>query len=139
MPTVDPANPVPGIADFMESMRVANAYSHNVFIRDSGVPDPTTLLTVREIVPPRRSDRRRTGRGGHARAVAGGGPEDLGSGYSPSPDGDTRIFTAVSLRLIKVSNPSSTRLSRPIFPVMNGLRSIFPDSTSSMVAGWEFT
>lgn len=52
VPTVNPANPVPGIADFMESMRAANAYSHNVFIRDSGVPDPTTLLTVREIAPP---------------------------------------------------------------------------------------
>lgn len=52
VPTVNPANPVPGISDYMDSMRAANAYSHNLFIRDSGVPDPASLVTVQEITPP---------------------------------------------------------------------------------------
>lgn len=51
LPTVHPAGPVPGIAAFMESMRAADAHGHNLFIRDSGVPDPASLLTVREIHP----------------------------------------------------------------------------------------
>lgn len=49
---VNPQNPVPGIVEFMDSMQAANAYSHNLFIRDSGVPDPRTMVSVHEITPP---------------------------------------------------------------------------------------
>ena len=80
------------------------------------------------------------GRGGAAAPPRPRTPESLQPfGYSPLPVGETRIFTAVSLRLMSVSKPSSTSPSRPIRPVMKGLRSIFPDSTSAIVAGWEFT
>src|SRR5664280_284475 len=58
------------------------------------------------------------------------------SGQRPRPDGDTRIFTAVSFRWSSVSNPSSMRFSSAIFPVMKGLRSTFPDCTSLITSGW---
>lgn len=64
---------------------------------------------------------------------------DVRRGYRPAPLGDTRIFTAVSLRWIRVSKPSSMRPSRPILPVMNGEGSTRPSSTSRMVSGWELT
>ncbi len=60
----------------------------------------------------------------------------VGPDHSPRPDGDTRILTAVSLRWIRVSKPSSTRLSRAILPVMNGLRLILPSCTSLITSGW---
>lgn len=49
VPTVAAENPTPGIAALTEHCHQAYAYSHNVFIRDSGIPDVRTLLTIDEI------------------------------------------------------------------------------------------
>lgn len=56
-----------------------------------------------------------------------------------SPQGCTRIFTAVSLWLIRVSSPWSTTSARSMREVMNGLRSTLPSWTSLMVSGWSLT
>jgi metallo-beta-lactamase superfamily protein len=51
-PTVAPANPTPGTAELTERCHEAYAYSSNVFIRDSGIPDIRTLVNVHEIPLP---------------------------------------------------------------------------------------
>jgi hypothetical protein len=56
-----------------------------------------------------------------------------------SRQGWTRIFTAVSLWLIRVSSPWSTTSARSMRAVMNGLRSTLPSWTSLMVSGWSLT
>src|SRR5699024_2726393 len=61
------------------------------------------------------------------------------AGSTPFPDGETRTFTAVSLRWMRVSNPLSIRSSRAMRPVMKRARSILPLSTSSITAGWLLT
>lgn len=109
---------------------------HNQYIGNgprSAPPLPVTRCVpgqgegrARRLPPPRKDTR-------------DGGDRSGSMDQSPFPEGETRILTAVSLRWIRVSKPSSTRPSTPILPVMNGARSIFPDSTSSMVAGCEFT
>lgn len=51
-PTVDAADPTPGTAELTERCHEAYAYSSNVFIRDSGIPDIRTLVNVHEIPLP---------------------------------------------------------------------------------------
>ncbi len=76
----------------------------------------------------------------HVEAANGGcsaGPaEETGlRSQSPLPEGETRIFTAVSLWWIRVLKPSWISPSRPILCVTNGSRSILPEPSSSMTAG----
>ena len=92
----------------------------------------TNLEGIAPRTKPRRRTQHRRGPCSPARPVSAGRQR-------PSPDGEARIFTAVSLRWMRVSNPSSTSPSRPVLPVMNGFRSILPDSSSSIVAGWLLT
>ena len=58
---------------------------------------------------------------------------------SSSRYGCTSTFTAVSLWLMRVSKPCSTRSSSAIRPVMKGLRSTLPSCTILMTAGWSRT
>lgn len=51
-PTIAPADPTPGTAELTERCHEAYAYSSNVFIRDSGIPDIRTLVNVHEISLP---------------------------------------------------------------------------------------
>jgi ribonuclease BN (tRNA processing enzyme) len=51
-PTVNPADPTPGLADLTERAMAAYAYSRNVFMRDSGAKDPRDLLHVTDIAIP---------------------------------------------------------------------------------------
>ncbi|AJE42965.1 hypothetical protein SNOD_25210 [Streptomyces nodosus] len=48
-PVVAPSSPTPGTRALTQNWTDAVAYSNNVFLRDSGITDPTTLLDVREI------------------------------------------------------------------------------------------
>ncbi|WP_405912937.1 MBL fold metallo-hydrolase [Streptomyces sp. NBC_00963] len=51
--TVDPADPTPGLKDLTEKSLEATAYSSNIFMRESGRPDPHTHVDVHEIeLPP---------------------------------------------------------------------------------------
>lgn len=51
-PTVAPEHPTPGLVDLLRFSLEANAYSTNVFLRDSGIPDPRELIDAREIPLP---------------------------------------------------------------------------------------
>lgn len=51
-PVVAPADPTPGTRALTDGWNRAVAYSSNMFIRDSGWTDPTTLLDVHEIALP---------------------------------------------------------------------------------------
>jgi ribonuclease BN (tRNA processing enzyme) len=52
-PTVDPANPAPGLAAMTDGLHRAFAYTSNIFIRDMGIDDIQNLVQVNEIaVPP---------------------------------------------------------------------------------------
>lgn len=51
--TVDPADPTPGLQALTEKSLEATAYSSNIFMRESGRPDPHTHVDVHEIkLPP---------------------------------------------------------------------------------------
>lgn len=52
VPTVSPDDPTPGLADMTEHLIAAYAYSSNLFIRDSGSPDPRDLVAVHELRVP---------------------------------------------------------------------------------------
>ncbi|HWU20954.1 MAG TPA: MBL fold metallo-hydrolase [Nocardioides sp.] len=52
VPTVSPGDPTPGLADMTEHLIAAYAYSSNLFIRDSGSPDPRDLIAVHELALP---------------------------------------------------------------------------------------
>ncbi len=52
VPTVSPDDPTPGLADMTERLIAAYAYSSNLFIRDSGSPDPRDLVDVHELQIP---------------------------------------------------------------------------------------
>ncbi|GAB3866751.1 MBL fold metallo-hydrolase [Nocardioides maradonensis] len=52
VPTVSPSDPTPGLADMTEHLIAAYAYSSNLFIRDSGSPDPRDLVAVHELQIP---------------------------------------------------------------------------------------
>jgi ribonuclease BN (tRNA processing enzyme) len=52
VPTVAPHHPTPGLAEMTESLVRAYAYSSNVFIRDSGSPDPRDLYRIHELAVP---------------------------------------------------------------------------------------
>lgn len=47
--TVAPNNPTPGMRDLTELCSQAYAYSSNIFMRDSGAPDPRDLVRVNDI------------------------------------------------------------------------------------------
>ncbi|GAB3184082.1 MBL fold metallo-hydrolase [Nesterenkonia halophila] len=51
-PTVAPENPTPGLAELTRLSIAAHAYSTNVFLRDSGIPDVRELIDVQEIALP---------------------------------------------------------------------------------------
>lgn len=51
-PVVNPADPTPGTKALTRACTAAYAYSSNVFIRDSGIPDIETLMKVHEIRVP---------------------------------------------------------------------------------------
>ena len=55
-PTINPANPTPGIAAMTASLNQAFAYTGNVLIRDQGIDDIETLMNVTEIAVPPGSD-----------------------------------------------------------------------------------
>jgi ribonuclease BN (tRNA processing enzyme) len=55
-PTINPANPTPGLAAMTESLNAAYAYTGNVLIRDQGIDDIEGLMKVTEIVVPPGSD-----------------------------------------------------------------------------------
>ncbi|KAA5838273.1 MBL fold metallo-hydrolase [Saccharopolyspora hirsuta] len=48
-PTIAPDAPVPGLRELVEQCHRAHAYSSNVFIRDTGIPDVRTLIDLHEI------------------------------------------------------------------------------------------
>lgn len=52
VPTVAPDDPTPGLATLTRKSIEAHAYSTNVFLRDSGIPDVRDLIDVREIEVP---------------------------------------------------------------------------------------
>jgi ribonuclease BN (tRNA processing enzyme) len=52
VPTVNPSDPTPGLADMTQRLVDAYAYTSNLFIRDSGSPDPRDLIRVHENVVP---------------------------------------------------------------------------------------
>lgn len=52
VPTVAPEDPTPGLAAMTEHLVAAYAYSSNLFIRDSGSPDPRDLIDVHELQVP---------------------------------------------------------------------------------------
>ncbi|MFB9074524.1 MBL fold metallo-hydrolase [Citricoccus parietis] len=49
-PTINPANPTPGLVEMTNSLHAAYAYSSNVFMRDAGMRDISELVTPHEIV-----------------------------------------------------------------------------------------
>ncbi len=51
-PTVASADPTPGMARMTQDLTAAYAYSHNIFIRETGVRDVNTLIDMNEIVLP---------------------------------------------------------------------------------------
>jgi ribonuclease BN (tRNA processing enzyme) len=51
-PVVNPADPTPGTKALTKACTAAYAYSSNVFIRDSNIPDIETLMKVHEIRVP---------------------------------------------------------------------------------------
>lgn len=51
-PTINPADPTPGLAAMVEYQHNAFAYAHNLFMRDSGSGDVRDFMSVREIAPP---------------------------------------------------------------------------------------
>lgn len=51
-PVVNPADPTPGTAALLESCVAAYAYSSNVFLRDSGIPDIEGLFQAHEVRVP---------------------------------------------------------------------------------------
>lgn len=51
-PTIRPADPTPGIADFIRTSTKAAAYDLNLRMRDEGWPDPRDLVRVTEIAVP---------------------------------------------------------------------------------------
>jgi ribonuclease BN (tRNA processing enzyme) len=51
-PTINPANPTPGLIDMTNSLHAAYAYSSNVFMRDAGMRDIRDLVTPHEITIP---------------------------------------------------------------------------------------
>jgi ribonuclease BN (tRNA processing enzyme) len=55
-PTINPANPTPGIAAMTESLNAAFAYTGNILIRDQGIDDIESLMNVTEIALPPGSD-----------------------------------------------------------------------------------
>jgi ribonuclease BN (tRNA processing enzyme) len=55
-PTVDPAEPTPGIAAMTAALHRAFAYTSNIFIRDMGTDDIQSLVAVNEIAVPPGSD-----------------------------------------------------------------------------------
>lgn len=55
-PTVDPADPAPGLAATTDALHRAFAYTSNIFIRDMGVDDIQNLMSVTEIAVPPGSD-----------------------------------------------------------------------------------
>ena len=55
-PTVEPANPTPGIAAMTDALHRAFAYTSNIFIRDMGTDDIQSLVNVHEVVVPPGSD-----------------------------------------------------------------------------------
>lgn len=57
-PTVDPADPTPGIAAMTAALHRAFAYTSNIFIRDMGTTDIESLVDVTEIAVPPGSDYR---------------------------------------------------------------------------------
>lgn len=50
--TQSPADPAPGLADLTEHCNNAYAYSTNVFMRDSGIRETSSLIDVHEVLPP---------------------------------------------------------------------------------------
>jgi ribonuclease BN (tRNA processing enzyme) len=57
-PTVDPANPTPGLAATTDALNRAFAYTSNIFIRDMGSDNIVDLVKVAEIAVPTGSDYR---------------------------------------------------------------------------------
>jgi ribonuclease BN (tRNA processing enzyme) len=55
-PTVDPANPTPGLAATTAALKQAFAYTSNIFIRDNGTSDIQNLVDAIEIAVPAGSD-----------------------------------------------------------------------------------
>ncbi|KNB53281.1 MBL fold metallo-hydrolase [Streptomyces caatingaensis] len=51
-PVICPSDPTPGTRAMTENCHRAHAYSSNVFLRDAGSPDVTTLMNVHEIAVP---------------------------------------------------------------------------------------
>jgi ribonuclease BN (tRNA processing enzyme) len=52
VPTINPVNPTPGLADLTHNVIDAFAYSNNIFMRDSRIADVRTLIDVHEISLP---------------------------------------------------------------------------------------
>ena len=52
VPVIAPDNPTPGLADLARLQLESFAYSTNLFLRDSGIPDPRTLARIHEIDVP---------------------------------------------------------------------------------------
>lgn len=53
VPTVSPASPTPGITELTQRLTEGYAYSHNIFIRETGIRDVNTLIDVHDIaIPP---------------------------------------------------------------------------------------
>lgn len=52
VPTVNPANPTPGIIELTDSCHAAYAYSSNIFMRDSGIRDIRSLADIHEVALP---------------------------------------------------------------------------------------
>jgi ribonuclease BN (tRNA processing enzyme) len=55
-PTINPADPTPGLAAMTASLNMAFAYTGNVLIRDQGIDDIENLMQVTEIAVPPGSD-----------------------------------------------------------------------------------
>lgn len=51
-PTVNPQDPTPGITELTQRLTEGYAYSHNIFIRETGVRDVDTLTDVHDIALP---------------------------------------------------------------------------------------
>lgn len=51
-PTINPADPTPGMVDLTHRAMDAYAYSRNVFMRDSGALDPREIMQVTDIAIP---------------------------------------------------------------------------------------
>ena len=52
VPTAEPANPTPGLAELTQKCNEAFAYSNNIFMRDTGLQDTSTLAVVHELALP---------------------------------------------------------------------------------------